>query len=489
MGQNINWVGALFWLVTIVTSGAAIVLYSVGTTPDFAEQLVIAATGLAALAFECVALHRIAHNWRVGRGWASAICVFILPFAILITLSYELGFLARIFETSASVGESHASARHTLERERKRLEAQVEKAGVPRPVAAIEGDLAGVKANPRWVSSRQCSDITAPESKGLCAEYGRYSAELGAATAIAGATARITEITGQLNGYATAGVADARAAYLSRAGLPELDSRFAVAALSMVFLMCYRVGGGYVFADRWGRGEGGPPAVASPVVAEMSQNSNAPEKATEARTAEFAPPLPETAAQLPSPALPDALASMGEDEGTDLTPDEIDRLYAESQAEPLVEAMNLNRAERVEAPEADLSSLSDADLKRREIVLRFSRDCLTFLGPDSDEFEEGTLLWNAYETWAKDMEVREMTTQQAFGRAFNGYMRERSERGRAKSSNTRYYGVKINPLHTHRMTFGSTPVEDFTNDQPRRLGSMLRDNLSLAAESPAAGTA
>lgn len=484
--KDINWLGLFIAVVCSAISAGLVIDYSLGSSESLWRVTVAAAVGMAAIAWEVAGLHRAAHLRRVGRHFAGALCIFGLLLAVVTTVTYEIGSLAELLEKRASMGSSRASERGALEAERAALLEQAERAGKPRPAAVVEGDLAGIRSHARWTSTAGCSNVTAEESKELCGSYGRLTAELGAAAAIDKLRRRIVEINAELQPLAANGVADARANYLAKLlGWPEVDARIAVSLLLIAFLLFGRVAGGFVFMDS--RAQVMP-------VAEKPQNAIAPEKAIEARTAANQSPAPDVAQKIASqPSVP-ASAVLWQDfededeEAEGPTPEEIEALWEMEQAKEaaeLLEAANAARAPRPQA-ELDLSQLSPAEQRRREIVLQFTRDCLIVHPSGSKIRESASNLWAAFERWAADLEIREVDSQQVFGVAFNAAMKERGVE-RVKNSGYWYVGVSISPAHAHRMAASSLPAEaELMSGQPSRLGGALRDRrLELAAANAA----
>lgn len=483
--RNINWLGLPVAIICSAVSLGLIADYALGASDNPWRVVAYGAVGVAAVLWECTGLHRADHLRRTGRIGASGICYAGLALAILITVSYEIGSLAELMESKASIGESKAGERASLEAERAILMGQAKKAGDVRPVAAIQGDIDAIKAHPRWTSTGGCSNVTAPESKELCTSYGRLAAEVGAATAIAAATARIVELNRTLQPLAASKIADARASYLSKlSGLPEIDSRIAVSLLVIVFLLFGRVAGGYVFMDAR-RAETAEIAIASTSL-------------TEARTA--ANRVAATQAAL-NPVLMPPLASLA-DEDDDFeegaSPEEIEALWDMEQEAAAVAALNAGKIEPLPV-KPEPAPLNPVQVARRELVLRFASDCLIFHrsreGDEKPPRESAKLVWEGFELWCEDMEIGDKLTRAAFGTSF-GLILEDNGGKHHKSSEIYYVGVTMKPSFAHRLAKRAEAITEGTEEalpvvtvgEPR-LGGRIRDRRALAIETEAAGTA
>ena len=66
-----------------------------------------------------------------------------------------------------------------------------------RSPAVVEGELQTHRSDLRWNRSRQCTDITLPESKTFCADWGRLNSALGAAKDVQRIDADIDQLTRQ----------------------------------------------------------------------------------------------------------------------------------------------------------------------------------------------------------------------------------------------------------------------------------------------------
>jgi hypothetical protein len=475
--KNINWFGLSAALICSLASLGLILDYSLSASTSPWRVALYAGVGVAAVAWEVTGLHRGNHLMRARRWGAMSLCYLGLAVAVLITVSYEIGSLAELLESKASIGESRASERGALEAERSMLLAQAKKAGEVRPEAAIRGDIAAIKAHPRWASSRECTDATAPESIDLCGRYAPLAAELGAAVAIAGATARITELNATLQPLAASKVADARASYLSKlSGLPEIDARIAVSVLIIAFLLFGRVAGGYVFMDSGERG-----AQMAHAYQSLTEAPGAPESLRATGVAQKTAPLPSA-----------ALLEPEEDDFDDApTVEELDAMFNEQQA--LAELTAAIPPATAPTKRFDVDKFDPARVRNREIVERFAKDCLVLHIGDTDRRERGGLLRECYDLWRADMEISDGPAAQKFSIMLREWLEEQGGCVR-KLSEHYYIGVTITPAYAHRLAEAADAVtangeSAFNLDGPRRLGGLLKDNRAIVMAGDVGGTA
>lgn len=135
----------------------------------------------------------------------------ILLFALCFTysLSNSLGFgaLNRADTTGSRViqAQTHQDLRAELERSRKTLNSLPEH----RPAGTVMGEIEAVKQNPRWSTTKNCTDATITESRAYCEGYFRLQAEFAAAEQAERLDARIVELRGKLGGLEAGAAAKA----------------------------------------------------------------------------------------------------------------------------------------------------------------------------------------------------------------------------------------------------------------------------------------
>lgn len=478
--KNVNWLGLIVCAVCVVASLAISIQYGLSISEVWWVALTYSGIGVAAVTWEITGPHRVAHLRREGRSVAMWACVFGLGLASIITIQYELGYLATLFEGKASVGESRAGNRASLEMERATLEGQISKAGAVRPAAAIQGDIDAVKANYRWTSSLGCTNVTAPESKELCASYGKLAAELGAATAIASAQARVRAINAELQPFAAAKVADARASYLSHlTGSSEMGARIILSIALIVFLWCGRTLAPFVYMDA-------KKAIAPETVSVATWSPETVAAIPAAEKSSFLPPAP-----LPS-LLDDDFAD--EETGTELSAEDVLALWEldEEREKQALAALSEGRRDAKPQPEPAAEEkkkrtrFDPLAARNRQFVERFAADALLFIEGDRSRYEKAQLIWDAFLHWCAIMEIEDKPNRAQFGEIFPVILEDNGGE-KVKWSEIHYVGVALKPAFAHGMAAAADAVTQ-SPEQPlalgeRRLGSVLKDRRHLAVDS------
>ena len=150
------------------------------------------------------------------------------------SLSSAVGFA--LASRSEAVAERAATAqtRNGWEATVERAETQLSTLGRHRPVAVIRAELEGATAPPLvWQRTKECTEVTHPESRSLCAPVLRLRQELAAAEAAERLEGHLVAGREQLAALPVAGLsADPQASALARlAGLDEVAVRTGLALL------------------------------------------------------------------------------------------------------------------------------------------------------------------------------------------------------------------------------------------------------------------
>jgi hypothetical protein len=145
------------------------------------------------------------------------IALFVLCFTYSLTNSLGFGALNRADTAGSRVlqAQTHQDLRAELDRSRSTLKSLPEH----RPAGTVAGEIEAVKQNPRWTTTKGCTDATIPESRVYCEGYFKLQAEHAAAAQAAKLDARIIEIRqqlGRLGSGAAAKAADPQSQVLSR---------------------------------------------------------------------------------------------------------------------------------------------------------------------------------------------------------------------------------------------------------------------------------
>lgn len=502
MMRNVNWLGLIVCGVCVAVSLAFAVKYSLSGSPEPGDAAIYAAVGIASVAWEVAGWHRAAHLYRIGRPWAARGCVVGLMVATLITVGYDLGFLASFFESKASIGASSVSARSSMEAERKNLLAQIEKAGVVRPASAIRGDIAGLKALRSQAdqakadaadeeAQKGCGDrckahrstYAALSSKLAASPIDKLEAELGVAIGVADAQSRVKELNAELRPLAAAGVGDARANYMHILfGISETAARVALALLFILFLVLGCSAAPFIFMD--------PPATSAAQPAFktgiMLDSARAEPLLDRQPAAELFPPEGVIEASEPRDDLPDAdfiesdmhPEATGEPQEPPFDLDELEMLaeFAAGRGEAPVPAEDAIEDETIPEP------LSASEKRARDLVQRFILDCCLVYGDNHSEREKAKVMESAFRQWQADHEIVEIVNGNDFGKTLTAILGELGG-GKIHSDGKKYVGIRLKPMITHRLSLNA-PVADApqigalgVNGKARRM-AIANGNLS-----------
>lgn len=500
--RKIFTVGGAICAICVAASLAISVYYAQSIASNEFEAVIYSGVGIAAVLWEVSGLHRASELYAAGRRMAAGACMVGLAFAIVITVQYDLGFIASLFEGKASIGEAKAGERATLEAERRRLESQITKAGLARPRAAIEGELSRaetlaaaanradlaykghLKAIEDEAGRGGCGE-TCGELKKLTPQFfqakqdaegardagpnvGLLRQELGVAVGVEAATARIAEINASLKPLSESKVGDARSSYLSLiAGISDFSARVFIAGLFIVFLLCGRVFAPWVFLDRR------KPEIAAVAGGPVFVNT-ATAGAGQAPAAQSEP----SEMEIFGPAYDE---HDGDEIDKGLSLEEIDRLFDDYNAKAGGDISESMRAPSAPVlPEAD-EDLPLAEASVRRIVQRFVDECLVIVIPQDGEDmprEGAQTMQDAFSLWVEESEITEKINKMAFGKHMTAIL-EANGGKRVKSNSWFYVGVQIKPAHAHRMAqklgnAGEETEKDGKAVPVRRLGTLSR---------------
>ncbi len=517
--RNVNAFGLVIVGICIACSVAINFHFGLSLGENVYQSAVYSMIGVAAVIWEATALHRIDHLKREGRTGVAAALFLGLITAALVSVSYEFGYLAELFEGKASVADARSGDRSALEAERKRLEAQIEKAGIVRPVAAIEGDLAAKKAVLARVDAikaraaekdaeaakasgmakdeearKGCGDICRghlarsaailadkgpilAEAEAILRDYeapptlAALAAELGTATALRDADKRIREIAGELRPLADAKAGDARASYLARLfGTTNENARIALALVFVFFLWLGRTIGPWAYMDG-----GKAPAVVA------------------AGTEKKPIPAAERGAEASLPALPAYAGSSAADDDEDAPPDldlgEIEALWELENEAALLEG--IQAPEQPPAPIIAEPPLDEREKRIRDLVQAFIDDCLLVRTGDPDHREGCQFVQDGFRFWLGNRGRGETVSRNDFGIHMSALLERLG--GRRVKSNGRYYvGIQMRPAFAADLTqWLADNSEDGVKPEKltdgRRLGGSIRRRDEINGE--AAGTA
>jgi hypothetical protein len=464
--RNVNPLGLLIVAVGVFGS-FCISIYQglmLSTTPWIAG--IYALIGAAAVVWEMTGWHRCAHLLRERRPLAFGMSVIGLVLASCVTiLLFELAFLATALEGAASRNMVAIDTRAALEMERSQLQAGMTKGGASRGLAAVESDIEGIKAHPRWASTHSCDPewTTAKDSRALCERYAAAISELGLAKSAETAQTRIKEISVELVPLGQIGASDARALYIDKIlGTGEQGARAIVGALVIAFLLFCRAVAPFVMWDsRPTCKELLQVQPAAPVqVAVVKQELTTHEAPIEARTAVEAIPGYAGSAEHndAAPAVNVATLTRMETEEEMLARIEaevmadLDEAIAEQQAAqrddtrpaPITVHTPAER-KQIAAAMAERVSLDDAE----SMVRRFAGECLV---RDKTSREGATALYLAFSAWASANSLPSIRDQSLFGKVMTAVISGAPYRGaKVKSTGAWYYcGARLTPAAAAR---------------------------------------
>jgi len=373
---------------------------------------------------------------------------------------FELAFLATALEGAASRNTVAMDTRSALEMERTQLQAGMAKGGASRGLAAVESDIEGIKAHPRWASTHSCDPewTTAKDSKALCERYAAAIAELGLAKSAETAQSRIKQISVELTPLSQIGAADARSLYISRIlGTGEQGARVVVGVLVIAFLLFCRAIAPFTMWDA-------NPTCKEPLqvqpVAVVKECLTTQETPIEARTAVEAFPSYEGSAEHDevAPAVNVATLTRMETEAEMLARIEaeviadLDEAIAEQQAaqrddtrpSPITVHTPAER-KQIAAVMAERVSVDDAE----SMVRRFAGECLV---RDKIAREGATSLYLAFSAWASANNLPAIRDQSLFGKVMTAVISGAPYRGaKVKSTGAWYYcGARLTPAAAAR---------------------------------------
>lgn len=499
MMRNVNWLGLVVCGIGAAAGLAFAVIYGRQSSEDLVTGLVYSSIGVAAVLWEVAGLHRAAHLKREGRVWASRLCIYGLGLATIITVQYEIGVIAQLFEGKASIGAADSSERQAKELERANLLGQIQKAGIVRPVEAIRGDLAGMKAlqsqadqarqdGDAEAARKGCGDLckahrstyTALASKISLTPVDKLEAELGVALGVKRAQERVAALNVELRPLASAGVADARASYMHQLfGISEELSRVVLSMAIILFLIACRSLAPFTFMD---------PAkelTLKALLANELERKPAHEELGLHRqpAATVFPPADAIEASTPAPDAdfiesdidPEA-AQEPEEPPFDIDEIEMLREFASGRGEPPV------AAEETVEPEVLPEPLTASQARARALVQRFILDCCMVHGANHAERETAAHMQAAFRQWQSDHEIVEIVNSRDFASTLTSILDELGG-GKIRSDGGKYVGIRLKPYVTHRLSQNTAPDEALqlgalgANGKARRL-AIAKGDLS-----------
>lgn len=237
--------------IGVLCSLAIGVVYGYSLSSNPAIAIITASFGFAAVSIEVFGYHRAAQLYDGGRYVAFVMCIVGCLIASAINVTFDFGFLASTFDSAKTVNMQAVNSRADLEAERKRIIAGAAAYAGARSTEAVDADLTATRMNPRWISSDNCTNATAPDSIRLCATYASLIAERGRSEASRNGTERLRQIAAELSGQRAVTTDDARAETLSRlSGYPKQIIETAIMLALILFLRFLTAMAPFVIWDR-----------------------------------------------------------------------------------------------------------------------------------------------------------------------------------------------------------------------------------------------
>lgn len=267
--------GVLAALVFIAASGAMnwVFLSGQGKTP--LEAQILGAVSLATDAMKALAPFLIASAWRNRRWLQATIGGAVFTACLVFSLFSALGFAAGNRGAVTGSRETLNARLMAVSGELAEVEERLGRIGDVREVAAMERELAGLRLDGRWSSSRQCTDATMAKSREFCVDYLRLDGELGKASSDQLLRARRDELrrtSAQLRDAGAGQEADPQARLLSRLlalVVPGADTGVMQTLLMIMVAVLIEIGSafglylatGHGATDKRQRGTTGAPVV------------------------------------------------------------------------------------------------------------------------------------------------------------------------------------------------------------------------------------
>ncbi|MEM9726894.1 MAG: hypothetical protein AAF909_15775 [Pseudomonadota bacterium] len=170
------------------------------------DQWLYGFASLTADGFKALLPFLVIALWSGGKRLLSAAALAIWALCVAWSLASAMGFATTTREVSAASREATNETRDALRERAARLETQIGLLPSHRPAGAVRGAIANADV-PReiWNRTRQCADVTLPESLAACAEVLRLRQELAVAEDAARLEAALGETRRALSSVSVVG--------------------------------------------------------------------------------------------------------------------------------------------------------------------------------------------------------------------------------------------------------------------------------------------
>jgi len=178
--------------------------------------------------------------WAAGQRVRAGLGAMIFTACLCWSLLSSLGLYALARNETASATATAQAAYADLTSQRDRAQTRLDALGAQHPSNQVEADITAAKRDKLFDRSKQCTDVTSPDSRTLCASLDKLAGELAAAKEAEGLDTVISNLNTKLSGIDLGKVlraADPQAAALSRmTGYSEDRVRDSIAVFLAVLI-------------------------------------------------------------------------------------------------------------------------------------------------------------------------------------------------------------------------------------------------------------
>lgn len=227
--------------------------YSLGKT-EF-DSHVFGAASIAADCMKALMPFFIFSAWR-NRNYPQALGASALwAVCIVYAMTSALGFAALNRSDTAGTRAVKAESYEDLRSQLTRITQQQLDLEKHRPAGAIQGEIDALKQNPRWTTSQGCTNATIDESRELCKQFYKLTAELDIAKKDEVLQAQADELRPKVTKLQASGVnkvADPQASFIAM--ISGLDITRVEVAMTILITLLVELGsslGLYVATSTW----------------------------------------------------------------------------------------------------------------------------------------------------------------------------------------------------------------------------------------------
>jgi len=194
MRAGLSLIGALAALTLVGISASMNIAFLSALGRSDNERLILGAASGATDILKAVLPLFILWAWRAGRSRfvppATAVWVVFAGFSLLSAFGFAAG--NRIEAAAQQTALNDQLDR--VQGEAAAVRARIAALPASRPLAVIEAEIARLRQNPRWQSTRACTDATVPASRTFCAQYFELLGERASAKAAGELKAQLDQL-------------------------------------------------------------------------------------------------------------------------------------------------------------------------------------------------------------------------------------------------------------------------------------------------------